>query len=185
MKLSCLSILLLATSTLAYKNGIQSSDRHRRTKGVKDDMPKGKGGKGTKGEKGMKGCQTVAIKATSNVVEYVITETATGTTAIFPIYDYYTSEPIGTYTGSATDIFVGGGHAGCAVSGTYNFDFDESLEFPFASQIVSTGSCRGDSNAITGGTGKYACASGYETFLENGGGDGFSASELTICGVCA
>jgi hypothetical protein len=182
MKLSCLSILLLATSTLAYKNGVQSSDRHRRTKGVKDDMPKGKGGKGTKGEKGMKGCQTVAIKATSNVVEYVITETATGTTAIFPIYDYYTSEPIGTYTESATDIFVEEKFFDCIFSGTYNFDFDESLEFPFVSQIAVTGSCEGYSNAISGGTGKYACASGYDTHFD--GGDDF-ASEITICGVCA
>jgi hypothetical protein len=41
----------------------------------------------------------------------------------------------------------------------------------------------GVSNAITGGTGKYACASGEEIFLD--GGVDYFASDLTICNTCA
>jgi hypothetical protein len=47
-----------------------------------------------------------------------------------------------------------------------------------------SGTCRGLSNAVAGGTGSYACASGtsYESVdITTGGAD----YELTICNTCA
>jgi hypothetical protein len=90
---------------------------------------------------------------------------------------------IGTFTDQSTDIFVGGVYTDCTYSGSFNFDFDESLEFPFVSQLMVAGSCSGNSNSITGGTGKYACASGSEIFID--GEEGIFASELVICNTCA
>jgi hypothetical protein len=198
MKVTCLSILLLATSALAYPNGAKRDDR-RRTRGVSGDnralksgstppskgmgMMGSKASKSAKASKGMKGCQSVNIKALFAEVEAGFTETAVGDTLTFPVYDFYTDEVIGTYTDQTTNIFVGGEFVDCTFTGSFNFDFDENLFLPFVSQVLIAGTCDGAFNAITGGTGQYACASGFETFLD--GGEDFFASELTICNTCA
>jgi hypothetical protein len=214
MKVTCLSILLLATSAVAYRNGVNPNDR-RRTRGLKTGgkgMGMSKGTKGMKGmgandkgmkgtgandkganDKGMKGtgtndkgangCRSLKIKAPYSEVDPGITETAVGETGTFPVYDYYTDEPIGTYTDQVTFAFVGDEFVDCTFTGTFNFDFDESLEYPFVSQVMLAGSCLGARNAITGGTGKYACASGTEVFVDAGDND--FASELYICNTCA
>jgi hypothetical protein len=196
MKLTCLSILLLATSAVAYPNGTKEN-RRRRTRGVPGDnralksgggsTSKGMmGGMASKGSKGLlKGCQSLKIKsAPFDEVVAGISETAVGSTLVFTVYDYYTDEPLGTYTDQTTDIFVGGDFADCTFTGSFNFDFDENLEFPFVSQVMVAGTCFGASNAITGGTGQYACASGYESFFE-GGEEDFFTSDLIICNTCA
>jgi hypothetical protein len=203
MKLTCLSVLLLATSASAFLEGGVDRDDRRRTRGLKSgggSMSKGskggmgmggmssKGSKGAKGAKGMpkgppKGCRTLKIKAPFDEVIAGISETAVGSTLVFTVYDYDTNEVLGTYTDQTTDIFVGGEFEDCTFTGSFNFDFDENLEFPFVSQAMTAGSCFGASNAITGGTGALACASGTETFLE--GGEDFFASMLTICNTCA
>ncbi len=72
--------------------------------------------------------------------------------------------------------------ADCTNTASYNLDFDDSLEYPFVSQIMVSGTCFGTSNAITGGTGKYACAAGVVNFID---GLDFFAEELTICNTCA
>jgi hypothetical protein len=197
MKVTCLSILLLATSAVAYRNGFQADDRRRRTRGVPGNNNRAlKGAKGSKGKgmmggmgmtdkgsKGTKGCQSIKIKAPFDEIEPGFGETAVGETLIFLVLDFDTDEAIGTLTETTTDIFLGGEFVDCTLTGSFNFDFDENLDLPFVSQVLIAGTCLGASNAITGGTGQYACASGFETFID--GGEGFIASELTICNTCA
>jgi hypothetical protein len=195
MKVICLSILLLVTSAMAYIDGVKPGDHHRRTRrGVsgnnralrydgteKGGKGMGMGGMGMKDKKGVKGCQSLKIKTFVSEVEIV--DNAIGETIFFPAYDYYTDEVIGTYTNSNTNVFDGGEIIDCVVSGSYNLGLDESLEFPFEDQIMTAGSCSTTLDAITGGTGQYACASGYEEILDSGDNDIF-ATELTICNTC-
>jgi hypothetical protein len=210
MKVTCLAVLLLATSASAYPNrptGKQENNRGLKTgdkdmgmskavKGMKG-MGMSKAAKGMKGmgmskaakgmkDKGMKGkagCQSIKIKAPYAEIEAGIGQTALGETATFPVYDFDTGEPIGTYTDSTTEAFVGGQFADCTFAGSFNFDFDASLEFPFVSQVMVSGSCLGATNSIVGGTGKYACASGSEIYID--GGADYFASDLMICNTCA
>jgi hypothetical protein len=191
MKLTSLStVLFLATSAVAYPNGVRPDGHNRRTQGVPGENRALKGGK-TKGSKGMggvgmkdkgaNGCQSLKIKVPYDEVEP--TETAVGETLAFPVYDFYTDEQIGTYTGHNTNIFVGDEIADCTFTASFNFDFDASLEFPFVSQVMIAGTCSGATNSITGGTGKYACASGSEFFIDTG--EFAFGSDLFICNTCA
>jgi hypothetical protein len=201
MKVTCLSILLLVTSAVAFPNGVMQGDRRRRTRGVPvnnralatGDKPAEKGSKGMGGmsmkgkamkEKGKKGCQSVKFKSSYSDLSAGSTETAVGETTALPLYDYYTDEPLGTYTESATIIFVGGEGVDCTFTGSFNLDVDASLEYPFVSQVMVAGTCLGLTSAITGGTGKYACASGELTFIFVNGEDS-GVADLTICNTCA
>jgi hypothetical protein len=227
MKVTCLSILLLATSAVAFPNGVKLADRRRRTlktgggetgkkgmggmklgmKGKGSKGSKGMKGKGSKGSKGMKedkgskgskgmkedkgmkegngkkGCQTVKTKTPYSEIDAGISATAVGQVLTYPLYDFYTDELVGTYTDQTTTILLGGEFSDCFFTGSYNLDFDESLEFPFQSQIMVGGTCFGTNNWISGGTGQFACATGEEFFVD--GGEDFFASELTICNTCA
>jgi hypothetical protein len=58
-------------------------------------------------DKGKKRCQSLKIKKNFAEIEDG-SETAVGEEFSFPVYDFYTDEPLGTYTESATYIFVGG-----------------------------------------------------------------------------
>jgi hypothetical protein len=163
-------------------------------KGMKGGMASSKGGMasskggmasskgGNKGGSGG-GCTTITIKAPFDEIEAGRFATAVGFTLTFPVYDHDSMEIIGTYTDSDTEIFVNGEFEDCTFTGSFNFDFDDSLDFPFVSQVSVAGTCLGNTNSITGGTGRYACASGFETFVD--GGEDFFASELTICNTCA
>jgi hypothetical protein len=198
MKVTCLSILLLATSAVAYRNGINPDGHGRRTRGEQGnnralktgakDMGMSKEVKGMKAMK-MKGmrmktaCRSLKIKAPYSEVDAGFGQTAVGETLTFPVYDYYTNETIGTYTDQTTDILLGGAFADCTFTGSFNLGFNESLDFPFVSQVMVSGTCFGASNSITGGTGQYACASGSEIFID--GGEDYFASDLSICNTCA
>jgi hypothetical protein len=215
MKSTCLSILLLATSAVAYREGLMQDDRRRRNKGVPGnnralatgDKPSEKGMKGMGGmklgmkgksvkdksskvsSKGMgmkdkvkKGCQSLKVKSPFSDVEGGFSPTDVGSTVTFPVYEYDTGELIGTYTKASTDIFVDGEFADCTHTESFNLGFDDSLEYPFTNQIMLAGTCFGANNAITGGTGEYACAAGSGAFIA---GLDFFAVELTICNTCA
>jgi hypothetical protein len=187
MKVICLSMLLLATSAVAYIDGVKPGDDHRRTRGVPgnnralDRMRSLKGGKGM-GGMGTKGCKTLKIKSLDS--EIIIEENAVGVTVFYPIYEYYSDEPIGTATTTFTDVFTGPGtQFDCVISTSYNLGFNEDLEFPFEDQIMAAGTCQG-SNAIIGGTGQYACASGYYTVVDIEE-DNLFVTDFTICNTCA
>jgi hypothetical protein len=188
MKITCLSVLLLATSAEAYRNNIKGEIQGNR-RGLKTGerdlgMNKvAKSNKGKKGKKGKKGCQSVKIKANYTEIGAGLSQTAVGETLTFPVYDYYTDEPIGNFTDQTTQIFVGDAIVDCIFTGSFNFDFDESLENSFVSQVMVSGTCQGTSNAITGGTGKYACATGSEIFIDADAD--YFASDLQICNTCA
>jgi hypothetical protein len=132
------------------------------------------------GKKGAKGCQSLKLK--SKFSKIVVEDNAVGTTVFFPVYDYYTDEEIGTSTGSTTAVFFGGELVDCVGIATFNLGYDASLEFPFEDQIMLSGTCFGSNNAITGGTGEYACASGYEEIFDSG--EDLFAVVLTICNTC-
>jgi hypothetical protein len=188
MKAICLSILLLATSAaVADIDGVKPGGQRRRTHGVPGNnralyADKLKGAKGMKDKKVPKGCQSLKIKAL--FAEFVFGDNAIGETLFFPVYDYNTDESIGTFTSTLTEIFAEGEVVDCVISRSYNLGFDESLEFPFEDQITIAASCDGTANAITGGTGEYACASGYGVPLDTEDDDSFAAV-LTICNTCA
>jgi hypothetical protein len=193
MQAICLSILLVATSALTYIDGDKPGDHHRRTRGVPGNNRallerslkggKGMGGMGMKDKKGSKSCQLLTIKSPLSGVE-VEENDAVGFTLFAPVYDYYTDDPIGTYTSSVTYIFAGGVAVNTVIYGSYNLGFDESLEFPFQDQIMfAATSSSFESNAITGGTGEYACASGYELDIDLEQ-DVYFATVLTICNTC-
>jgi hypothetical protein len=197
MKVTCLSVLLLATSAAAYRNNRRKGERRGLKVGGENVLNMNKVAKGMKGigkkdkkpvnDEGMEeekaACQSVKIKADYTEIEAGLGETALGETLTFPVYDYYTDEPIGTYTDSTTQIFVGGAYVDCTFAGSFNFDFDASLEYPFVSSVMVSGTCQGASNAITGGTGKYSCASGSEIFIDPDAD--YFASDLVICNTCA
>jgi hypothetical protein len=191
MKVICLSILLLlATSAVAFIDGVKPGDQRRRTRGVPGNNRallertlkggKGMGGMGMNSKKGAKGCQTLKIKAPYS--EIIFEANAVGETIFFPVYDFYTDEVLGTFTSSETNIFSGNEFLDCVISSAYNLGFDESLEFPFEDQIMMAATCDGAANAITGGTGQYACAAGSEMFVD--GGEDIFAGVLTICNTC-
>jgi hypothetical protein len=191
MKGTCLSILLLATSATAYKNGVKQKgngvkgEKQGNNRGLKKGargLGMSKLAQGMKSKKG-KGCQSVKFKGIYSEIYAGISQTAVGETLTFPVYDYDTDEPIGTYTDQTTQISVEGEDVDCTFSGSFNFDFDDSLVNPFASQLMVSGTCQGAYNAITGGTGKYACASGTEIFIDVEAD--YFASELVICNTCA
>jgi hypothetical protein len=88
---------------------------------------------------------------------------------LYPIYDYETQKKFGHYADASTHLEV----TDCKFNGSFNFDYDETLKFSFASQIRM----QGNSNSSTGGTGAYECASGTA-------GEYFT-SMFSVCDVCA
>jgi hypothetical protein len=211
MKFACsVSILLLlANSALAFTHhGSTNPDdpRQRRTRGVNEprglnydgQQPKGmmkastkaaksakapKDDKAPKVPKVPKGCVIKRFKALYSDIDAGIVDNAVGSTIIYPLYDYETGEPIGTYENSSVTVRLEDVVKDCVFSGAFNLGFDESEDFPFTSQIMVSGTCLGTFNSITGGTGEYACASGTELFIDSGDEDIF-ATQLTICNTC-
>mmetsp|Transcript_16677 Transcript_16677/g.23181 ORF Transcript_16677/g.23181 Transcript_16677/m.23181 type:complete len:118 (+) Transcript_16677:3-356(+) len=67
--------------------------------------------------------------------------------------------------------------------GSCIFSFDMNDAGLFESQISISTSDQGNSNLVTGGTGRYACASGQEEF--DFSDDKILITKLTICNICA
>jgi hypothetical protein len=93
----------------------------------------------------------------------------------YPVYDVDTKMKIGDYSLQAT-LFL---NNDCLYASAYSFGYSNETG-TYASQIVGQGTCSGETVAIVGGTGAYACAKGFEAF-ENGNSTGFSISNLYLC----
>jgi hypothetical protein len=133
--------------------------------------------------KGKSGCLELPFKVLISDIDEGVSSTAVGDTFFYPVLDYETLEPVGYYADASTSIISGGETVDCTFSGAYSFDYDESLENPFVSQIMTQGSCLGNRNSITGGTGAYACASGSAELV--GDDEEYLSFKLEVCNICA
>lgn len=89
-----------------------------------------------------------------------------------PFYHSETSEQLGTYSDSATDLASGD----CVGTGAFSFNYDP----PYLDQIHFSFTCNGEFNAVTGGTGAFGCATGFEEFVFDDGV--VIASVIYVCG---
>jgi hypothetical protein len=132
----------------------------------------------------MEGCLEKAFKALISKIESGVSATAVGDTFLYPIYDFETQKEVGHYADASTYIFSGNEVTDFMFIGSFNLDYDETFEFPFASQIMMQGTCQDYSNAITGGTGAYEYASGTAELVGNDG-ESFVNFLLSVCDVYA
>lgn len=101
------------------------------------------------------------------------------TTLWFPVYYAQNLKLAGAYTESA---ILTHDDDECVISGVYSFNFDPDLEDGmFKSSITQQSSCASVFGAITGGTGKYHCATGFQAFYEDVSSHHFVALKLYLC----
>lgn len=95
-----------------------------------------------------------------------------------PFFDPVTLEQLGTYSDFTVDV---PDSEECIGTGAFSFG-TPGADGTYSSQVEISYTCSGQQNAVTGGTGEYGCASGYEklSFLDENAG--LLESELTICG---
>jgi len=99
--------------------------------------------------------------------------------AELPFYDEHGNQ-LGTYSDFAT--VTGKDSEECVGRGAYSFDFDEHIGF-YLSTINMAYTCSSDYNTITGGSGDYGCASGYEYFDTRDDSGYVDKAQLTVCGM--
>ena len=101
------------------------------------------------------------------------------TTLWFPVYYAQNLKLAGAYTESAV---LTHDDDECVISGIYSFNYDTALEGGmFKSSITQQSSCASVFGAITGGTGKYHCATGFQAFYEDVSSHHFVALKLYLC----
>ena len=93
-----------------------------------------------------------------------------------PFYDPETGNQLGTYSDFATSL---PDCNECVVSGAFSFDEDSTHNGLYRSQINIAFTCGSEMNTITGGSGTYGCASGYEIFPSET--DTLLSSNLYLC----
>jgi len=90
-----------------------------------------------------------------------------------PFYDPETGEQLGVYNDAATQL---PNSNECLVQSSFSFGFrtvfDDIINLQFT--------CRGKTNSIVGGSGKYACASGYEEIAFED--ESILGTDLILCG---
>ena len=92
-----------------------------------------------------------------------------------PFYNSQTGEHLGYYSDAATELASNE----CVGTGEFGFSTNNTS----TSQISIQFTCHGKYNPITGGTGSYGCAKGFEVFVYDDGH--VIASDLHICnGLC-
>jgi len=90
-----------------------------------------------------------------------------------PFYNSDTNEQLGVYSDEAKSL----DDDDCVGAGLFSFG---AADPEYSMQISFSFTCKGEFNAITGGTGAYGCAKGYEEFVFED--DDFIDSQLTVCG---
>jgi hypothetical protein len=121
-------------------------------------------------------CQTASYKFFYDEVNAGRSQSAIGDTLEYPLYDVDTEEYAGYYQDAS--IFAPKDFSNCVFYAVYNFDMDDKLFYK--SQVVTMGSCSGSNNSIVGGTGRYGCATGYDSFRETDS-DKFGIVDLKLC----
>jgi len=92
--------------------------------------------------------------------------TTVGTTWHFPVYLAEDPEnAIGLFSDATTE-YVGTTPKECIFTGSFVFGVEPNADGYWEDQITVTGTCQGKENTITGGSGAFQCAKGYEYFTE-------------------
>ena len=130
-----------------------------------------------------KWCVTYELLAKVDEILASERNTTFGATLSFPIY--FAEDPdnaIGLFNDGAT--MLNELHLDkCVFTGSFSFGAPSNQTGLYLDQIFLSGTCRGNSNVITGGTGVFACASGYETFTDPPSSD-LLAFTATYCSGC-
>jgi len=117
-------------------------------------------------------CQVIPITFYLDDLRAGYNSTRVGTSFdTVPFYDSNNGEQLGFYSDESTLLNSGD----CVGSGAFSFGSD-----PYTSQINFQFTCNGEFNTVTGGSGDYGCASGYEAPVSQD--DLIIQSQLTLCG---
>jgi len=101
-----------------------------------------------------------------------------GTFESVPFYDADSGDLLGSYSDSAVQI----DDDDCIGSGAFSFGSGGGGDTPSYSDQVEFGfTCSGRYNAVTGGTGTFGCATGFEQFVVDDGT--VINSNLYVCGT--
>ena len=95
-----------------------------------------------------------------------------------PFYNPTTLEQLGTYSDFAVDIPESDE---CVADGAFSFGLNPDTG-SYDSQITIAFTCGSAQNSITGGSGAYGCATGYEVFAYQDDAAGLLGTELVLCG---
>jgi len=114
-------------------------------------------------------CVTYQLKALGSEITASERNTTVGTTLAFPLYfaeQNITEGPIGYFSDATTNL---AGTDECLFTGSFVFGPANEEGF-WDDQVTLGGTCKGKENAITGGSGVFECAKGYEYFTDAVGG---------------
>ena len=104
------------------------------------------------------------------------------TTLWFPVYHARNLKLAGAYTESA---ILTHDDDECVITGVYNFDYLGNPAIAgkpqFQSSLTQQSSCAANFGAVTGGTGRFSCATGFQAFYEDLSSDHFVALKLFLC----
>lgn len=111
-------------------------------------------------------CKEWNVRA--NITEVIASEGADGNTHSFPIYfaEQMGLGAVGYFQDAATP--TSDEDESCVFNAAFNF-LPPNENGQYDNQVAISGLCEGNSNVITGGTGDFACASGYEYFTGDDG----------------
>ena len=128
-------------------------------------------------------CETFTLKYFLQDIEDGREEIAGGDSLTYPLYDPVTSQIVGNYSDVATYFGPDGSH--CVFNAVYSFNSAEAAETLLVrDQVMTQGTCAGAFNSIIGGTGDYACATGYDTFAAVAESDPMGDFGIVVLRVC-
>jgi len=130
--------------------------------GGKGSMPPPPGKGGSPSGKGAPSYCTsipVVLFKTDLASDYFTTSVGFGYNQV-PFFNPANGQQLGTFSQTVTTI---PNSTECIGTSAYSFDYDSTLQL-YHSQINTASTCDGQMNAITGGSGTYGCASGYDVF---------------------
>jgi len=130
-------------------------------------------------------CQIIPVTFYRSDVEAGFTKNELGNILNqVPFYSTSTNQLLGTYSDVAVNVSSPGAamtnHSDCTVVGAFSFlPTDNATQPLYRSQITMQFTCNSELNSITGGSGVYGCAKGFEHFVYIG--TTYLNSQLNIC----